>query len=446
MTRILVAAALIALGADLAYGQECRDKLNVAMLSAAQADWAAANATLGQNAASCADNAEFRYFYGLSLANVSPDSAAKAYEQLRAADSLNEAGERDPELQQNIDEAVPALYAPLTNRAIAQLSAGQTEEAEANLEIALEINTEGKEAYYALGAVHEIREEWEPAVEAFRKALEIDPDLQPALVRLGQVYDAQADAVATGGDAERATEILEQGIEVYEEYLEDHPDAFSVQIGLAKLYADLGESEKAEPIIRAVMESDTISARTLTDLGFEMVNAGQDELAEQLLERAVAVSDTLWSEPLQYLSFVRIRQNDVEGARESLEAQLALDPSNAVAWEYLGHIRRGLGDQEGAAEAFGKAESIPLELTNATLSREPDGTLNAELTFANRLEQQVQDVRLQVHLVSGTGEVLETQEAVVSPGSALAPGQTTRVLVRFTVPAEIARIRYEVVS
>ncbi len=263
---------------------------------------------------------------------------------------------------------------------------------------------------------------------------------------MGQTYQLKAEQVAGGGDAAEnpeATRIAGEAAAVYESYLADNPDDVDIQIQLAGLHASLGQMEKAEPIIRAVMSSDSVDAAVFTDFGFRLANAGQYELADELLSRAVTMTDSLDVEPLGYLAFVRIQNEDLAGARAILDKQLALDPSNAEAWEYLAYVKRDLGDTAGSAEAFEKAESIPLELQQISLSQDPDKTWNIEATFLNRLEAPVSNVQVRFSLLSSSGEVLETKEATIA-GQSLPAGEGEQVTVEFTQPAENPRVKYEI--
>jgi tetratricopeptide (TPR) repeat protein len=191
------------------------------------------------------------------------------------------------------------------------------------------------------------------------------------------------------------------------------------------------------------MSADSVDAAVFTDFGFRLANAGQYDLADELLGRAVTMTDSLDVEPLGYLAFVRIQKKDLPGAQVVLDKQIALDPSNAEAWEYLGYVRRDLGDEAGAAAAFEKAQGIPLELQQIALNQDPDKTWSVEATFMNRLETPVSNIRIRFSLLSQTGEVLETQEASVA-GQSLAAGEGERVSVEFTKPAENPRVRYEI--
>lgn len=447
MKKFLLVATLVFFGADWAYGQTCSAYLNGAKARASKNKWKEANEVLGQNLEGCTDEAEYRYMYGITLAKVAPgDSAPKAIRQIQAADSLNGDPGPEDELQANIDQAMMAMWGPLVNSGIRMLSAGDIEGAKAKLETAAELNPEGKEAQLGLGAVYQAEGEFDKSIGAYEKALEIDPAYKQALLRLGQAYQQKANDLAASGDSAkmaRATEVASEAVEVYESYLEENPDDFDVQIQLAGLHATLGNNELAEPIIRQVMESDSVDATVLTELGFQMANSQQNELAIELLDKAVALSDTAWSEPLNYLAFVHIRQGNLEQAEAALEKQLELDPSNPDAWEYLGYVKRDLEKVDEAQAAFETAQTIPLQLQGIQMSQDPDSTWNVEAAFQNRTEAPVQDLRVEFRLVSTTGEVLETKQAALA-GEPLPAGQAERVRIEFETKAENPRVRYEI--
>ena len=446
MKKFLLAAALVLFIGDVAYGQTCQAYLNGAKARASKSKWREANEVLGEHVGGCMENAEYRYFYGVTLAQTSPDSMAKSIAELQAADQLNgDPGEAD-ELQAQITQALTALWAPMVNDGIRLLAAGRIPEAEAKLTAAVALNPASKEAQLAMGAVHQAKEEWDPAIERFRAALAIDPAYKTAMLRLGQTYQLKADAMARSGDAAQsgqAPTVAAEAATVYEGYLATNPDDLEVRIQLAGLYATLGDMTKADPIIRSVMAAEGVDAQVLSDFGFALANARQDALAEEVLSRAIVMTDSTWSDPISYLAFVKIRGGDLAASRALLEKQVQLDPANAQAWEYLGLVRRDLGDQEGALEALERGNAIPIVLENAAMSQDSDQTWNVELTFSNRLEQPVNDVRLKVHLVDRGGNVLESQEVTVAD-EPLAAGQAERVRVEFGNKAADPLIRYEI--
>lgn len=454
MKRFLIVAALIAVGAtldgiDAAYAQTATAIANGAKVRIQSNKYEEANALLAREINNFPDSPELHYLYAITLARIAPqDSASKAITQLTIADSLNgepaEGGdEEEIELQDNIDQALRSLWGGIVNDGVRALAAGDVAKAEANLTLAVQLHPAGKEGHLGMGAVHQAKEEYDLAIAAYERALEIDPAYKSALLRLGQTYQLKAEQFVEGGDADQATQVAGEAAKVYEDYLATNPDDVEIQIQLAGLHASLGHMDQAEPIIRDVMAADSVEVAVFTDFGFRLANAGQYELAEELLNRAVTMSDSLDVEPLSYLAFVRIQTEDLPGAKIVLDKQVALDPSNAEAWEYLGYVRRDLGDEAGALEAFEKAQTIPLELQQISLSQDPDMTWNVDATFLNRLETPVSNVRIRFSLMSESGEVIETQEAAVA-GQSLAAGEGERVTVEFTRPAENPRVRYEI--
>lgn len=443
MKRILLAAVMVALGGDIVYGQTCQAYVNGAKARISKDKWEDARKVLAENYAGCTDEAEYNYLYAVSLARVSPDSTTRALDHLAKADSLNGEPGAEDELQANIDQAMAAMWGPMVNDGVRLLSAGQVEEAEAKLTMAVEINPAAKEGHLGLGAVYQAQNKYDQAIAEYERALEIDPQYKNALVRLGQAYQLKAEEVAAAGNTQQAEQIAAKAAEMYQNYLTVNPDDFEIQTQLANLYAALGQMEKAQPLIRLVMESDSVDADVLTDFGFRMAQSNQYELADEILTRAVQLTDSLNSESLSYLAFVRIQREDLPGAKAILERQLVLEPDNPEAWEYLGFVRRDLGDTAGAQEAFEKAEGIPLELEGLRMSQKGDQSWSIEATFSNRTEQPVQNVQVKFTLVDPTGNVLETQEAALA-GEALSAGEAEKVTVEFTTPAENPRVRYDI--
>lgn len=445
MRRTLLAAALVLFAADLSYGQTCQAFINGAKARISKDKWADARQVLAEQLPNCQGEAEFQYLYAVSLARVSPDSTGKAVQHLAIADSLNGEPGAEDELQANIDQATIALWGPIVNEGVRLLQAGELDEAQVKLELAVEINSRGKEAQLALGAVYQGKREFDRAIELYRKALEIDPEYKLAYLRLGQTHQLRADAAASAGNAELAESAAQEAIAIYEAYLQRDPDDPDAQVQLAGLYAALGQVEKAQPVIVKIMSADSVEPATLTDFGFRMANAQQYDLADQLLARAVAMTDSMDVEPMSYLVFVRIQKGDLPGAKAVLLKQLAVEPSNAESWEYLGLIERDLGNAAAAKEALEKADAIPLALENLRVGQDSDRSWNVEATFSNRTEGPVRDVTVRFTLVNGT-QVLETKEATVAGSQPLAAGEAESVSVDFDQPTDSARVRYEIVT
>lgn len=445
MKRSLLAAALVLFGADLAYGQTCQAYINGVHVRMQASKWDDAVKVLEENMDQCGDIAEFHYLLGISMAQADDDNIEAALVHISRADELNADAGPDDELQVDIDRALQALWGPMVNEGIRMLTAGDLDGADQKLTKAVEVNPDGKEGHLGLGAVRHAQDDLDGAIRHYERAIEIDPAYEVAVLRLGIVLQQQADGLAAE-DPARAEATAARAAEMYAAYVEENPDAIDVQVQLAGLYAGMGQMERAEPVIRKIMESDSVSAQTLTDFGFRLANAQQYELAEEILARAIQATDSLNSEPLSYQAFVQIQTGDLEQAKAVLVRQAELEPANSEAWENLGFVLRDLGEEEAAAEAFQKAENIPIALEQLSIGQNPDKTWNVEATFSNRKEVPIENVGLKFSLLSTrTGEVVETMDAAIA-GEPLRAGQAERVSIEFTTPVDDVYVKYELVD
>ncbi|MBB3954946.1 tetratricopeptide repeat-containing sulfotransferase family protein [Novosphingobium sediminicola] len=89
------------------------------------------------------------------------------------------------------------------------------------------------------------------------------------------------------------------------------------------------------------------------------------------LPEAQAHAETLCASPMQspahrlLRASVLVRLGDQEGAGGIYEALLADAPDNAHVWQNLGHVRKTLGDQGGAVEAYRRAIGITATMGEA---------------------------------------------------------------------------------
>ena len=91
---------------------------------------------------------------------------------------------------------------------------------------------------------------YEEAVVAFQKVIELDDRNVDAYLGLGQVYERQAEA-AVAGSREEATGCYEKAAEAYEKVLELDPDNATSMGRLAVIYKELGDLEKLRDLIGA---------------------------------------------------------------------------------------------------------------------------------------------------------------------------------------------------
>jgi tetratricopeptide (TPR) repeat protein len=226
------------------------------------------------------------------------------------------------------------------------------------------------------------RENGQPGVDAFwfrhSKSL--------ALAKLGKFDEAMAEAeqaIQDGlGDSsmfylrsgkvsillqsDKTKQALEECNKMSTEFAKT-PDYRKVQLLLASIYSTMREHDKAEQILRGILENDPNDAQANNDLGYQLAeqNRNLDE-AERLIRRAIELDRNEKSRPyhvadnpayLDSFGWVLFRRGRPEEARTFLEkaVQLPGGREDPAVWNHLGDVFFRLGDNTKAHEAWWKA-------------------------------------------------------------------------------------------
>jgi membrane associated rhomboid family serine protease/Flp pilus assembly protein TadD len=165
------------------------------------------------------------------------------------------------------------VAATFGTQAAEMLEAGRNEEAIALATAAVAHDDRDALAHAVLGSIYSNRDEKERAVEEFEKAVQIDPDYEYALSRLGWAYDA----LHRPSDAVR---VLKRAIKLDEEDSEAWTD-----LGIA--YAHMGRTQEAVKALRTAVQKDPGLASAHHALGIVLQHTGQIEEAIESFRRAV---------------------------------------------------------------------------------------------------------------------------------------------------------------
>jgi DNA-directed RNA polymerase subunit alpha len=125
------------------------------------------------------------------------------------------------------------------------------------------------EGLYLSGRLDELRRQWEPALEAYEKAREVDPHHRRVLFRLGHL-------------AERCG-LDEEAVEAYEALTELLPIDKNVLLNLGVLYEDLGQDQDAASCYDTVVKTHPTDRRAR--LYLEDAKAGMQMYYDEDLER-----------------------------------------------------------------------------------------------------------------------------------------------------------------
>lgn len=128
-------------------------------------------------------------------------------------------------------------------------------EAEENLKLAIKKEPDNKQLYFSLGVVYDQLGDTEKAIEAYEKAIELDPDYFDAVYNLGALYFNQgvemnnaANEIEDNAAYEKAREEAKAVFKKAQPHLEKahqlDPQDMGAIASLSQLYALLGETEK----------------------------------------------------------------------------------------------------------------------------------------------------------------------------------------------------------
>ncbi len=212
------------------------------------------------------------------------------------------------------------------NMALQHLREGRTEMAVA--EIKLAIKEDGKNAYFhkGLGMAHLQRREFDKAVEALRKALELNPyytdvrnDLGTALILSGRreegkkefltafndpTYNAPEVAARNLGQAHFEEKQYEQALNWYRTSTQRNPKYADAWLGLADVYVVLGRADEAVAQMQAAQRELPDSVSVQLGYGEVCYRAGRLSEARDSLE-GVARKDPAGSAGRRALELLR---------------------------------------------------------------------------------------------------------------------------------------------
>ncbi|GEM_PF-3562025 len=291
----------------------------------------------------------------------------------------------------------------LFEKGIALLKDGKSEEAIAQIKLAIEKNPDNPFFHYNLGIAYFNQQSFVLATQALLKAINLNDKFGPARFFLGLVYNASGDAGRNQGDLVGATQeyyksveelnkALELGVEEwavdearsrlskFEKVIADFQEALghavlatallerkdydgaihefritgdlvpqdpSSRISIGQVYETLGRGEEA---IAAYQEAATASPQSphpFTYLGEYYEKNKELEKARTAYQTAIERGPRA-AEPLVRMGTLLYEQKEFEKAQENYEKALKLDPRQVEAHFYLAQIFEQQGQDEMA--------------------------------------------------------------------------------------------------
>ena len=257
----------------------------------------------------------------------------------------------------------------------------------------LKQDADNADAYYGLGRIRASRRDYVGAAEAYRKAVALFPDFGAAHYALALAYRAAGEAekaeeelrlfeknrtgvppandpllgdiqtlnrsaifqVQMGIDLERQGKI-EESVAAHEKALEIDRNLVQAHINLIKLYAELGDFQKAEEHYRAAIQLDPGSAQAYYNYGVLLLGAEKYQPAQDAFRKAIDINP-YYADAHNNLGY--LLESEGIFSEAATEYQKAIDnkPSDRQAHFNLGRVlvnqrryREGISELEKTIE------------------------------------------------------------------------------------------------
>jgi tetratricopeptide (TPR) repeat protein len=222
-----------------------------------------------------------------------------------------------------------------------------------------EVNPYDESAYYGMGIAYYQQQKFDDAVAALRKQLEVKPLDKSAQGSLGMVLRESRKYAEAAPELEKAISLS--------------PDDANLYVNLGQTYLNLGQQAKAMAAFDKAVELDA-SPMTLNNVAYELtLHSSNLDRAQQYAESAVtstaAELRNVALERLQIddlrrtaalssywdtLGWIHFSRGDFAGAEKFVEAAWRLD-YHGEAGDHLGQIYEKLGKKQDALQAYSRA-------------------------------------------------------------------------------------------
>jgi len=208
-----------------------------------------------------------------------------------------------------------------TYRASLLLTVGQVEEANADIERALNLNPTDSDALALQTIIAVVQNEKDKAFSVAQKAVDAAPDSATAQIALSYALQTRFDLDGARGSLEKAVQL-------------DPANALA-WARLAELHASFGDLGKALKAALQAVALEPNLARTQTVLGFAYLTQVETEKARSAFAKAIVLDQ---ADPLPRLGIglAIIRDGNVTAGSRELEIAASLDPNNSLIRSYLG--------------------------------------------------------------------------------------------------------------
>ncbi|MBD3367638.1 MAG: tetratricopeptide repeat protein [Candidatus Eisenbacteria bacterium] len=219
--------------------------------------------------------------------------------------------------------------------------------------------------------------DFEGAVEAFREAIEADPEYGPAYVSLGTAY-MRLDRLA------EAARVFRRAIEI-------DPENASAHVGLGQTLKLQSNPDAAIEALEKALELDPSSADAAYTLALTYLDTGDLEQELEYLERTIAINPRN-SLAQSRLADIYLSQERYPEAIQALRAALTGDQRVEHAHTRLAQAYYRMGDLERAEQELRK------EIIVSPKSPSPRANLSSLLAETGRIDEAIREMEKAIEL------------------------------------------------
>ena len=208
--------------------------------------------------------------------------------------------------------------------------------AQQNLERVLNLNGELTLAYFKMGKIALMVNDFENAKRYYELGLEVDPKNAALMFNLARVYDQEQDR--------------EKAISLYQRAIQLDPKFVYAYNNLGLLYEDKKDLKSAEKYYKLALRKDPQYTLAQINLGNLYASSGNYAAAEQQFSHVIAQEPgNEWA--IFYLGNIYLKQDKYGPAVEMYQKALGLNPQHAAAYYLMAIALTRLNRMDEAMQA-----------------------------------------------------------------------------------------------
>ncbi|CAC9634131.1 hypothetical protein [uncultured Gammaproteobacteria bacterium] len=197
------------------------------------------------------------------------------------------------------------------------------------------------EEYTEKGNNNYHKSEFEKAIEAYKKAIKIDPDSDGAHHNIGLAYDNLGK--------------FEKAIEAYKKAIKIDPDSDGAHHNIGLAYDNLGKFEKAIEAYKKAIKINPNNDGAYFGMGLAYYNLDKFEEAIEAHKKAIEINPNGGLVAYHYMGLAYYMLNKFKEAIEAYKKSIEINPNSAMAYHYMGLAYYMLNKFKEAIDAYKKA-------------------------------------------------------------------------------------------